>query len=361
MHLAVKSYTLVCALVLVWAVLVPVINNAASAQESTPEATPITYDAPFDPIPLYEALLYAEFPTEYFPTDATAAATSPWLDGEDPTLDGSVAAVQIIFENAANIGLAYVIYPTVEAAQEAFERAVAGSDGMATPVAEGAVDGEPAIVLDYGDYQVNLIRVNNVLVDGASSDPIWAETIAAYGVGHLRRVLANLPSAAATPAASSSGVGSAVPADLYQQLLAAKFDGSGVPANLLNPQVTAWIDDSDTDLVGTVGAATVAFTGGDNMIAYIFFPTTDHAKRRMVDTVGLERSRGVEVIERDDLSYPAVITVNGEEALCVLRVDYVLVASNAVVKDGDVEAATQEAIALALAGAEHVVKLAEGA
>jgi hypothetical protein len=353
-----KSYLLLLSLSIgiVLTIPGPVVGGAgASAQE----ATPMAYDAPFDPIDLYEALLFAEFPTEYFPTGATAAATSPWIDPGDGTLEGSIAAVQISFENATGIALAYAIYPTVEAAEEAFARAEAGAGGLATPIAAGTLDGEPAIGLDYGDYQVYLVQVNNVLIDGAAVDPAWADVIATYGVKHLRRVVATLPPASATPVASDSAFGQITPEELNERLLAAEFSGAGVPSHLLNPQVAEWSDESDTDLVGTVGAATVTFTGGDNGIAYIIFPSSDHAERRVIDTTGLERARGVEVTERTDLAYPAVITNDGEEVVCVLQVDFALVAAHAVIENDDPDAAIAQAIALAEAGADHMVKLAK--
>jgi hypothetical protein len=329
-----------------------------ASTEATPEATPITYEAPFDPIALYKLLLLAEFPGEYFPSGATTAATSPWISSQDATLEGAVAAVQISFEGAESIALAYAIYPTAEAAQESFELAAAGAGGLATPVVSGTLDGEPLITLDYGDYQVFLVRVNNVLIDGAALDSAWAEAIAAAGVGHLRRVVATMPAASATPEALTSVLGDVTPEALNQRMLAAKFNGTGVPTHLQNPQVAAWVDDSDTDLVGTVGAATISFTGGDNLIAYLVFPTADHAERRLVDTMALERARGIDVSEPSNLGYPTVITNDGYEVLCVLQIEYALVAANAVIVNGDTAAAVQQATALALAGADHLVKLA---
>jgi hypothetical protein len=79
-----------------------------------------------------------------------------------------------------------------------------------------------------------------------------------------------------------------------------------------------------------------------------------------VETAAAERAIGNDPVERADLAYPALILGDDTGVACVLRVDYVVIAGYSQISDGDVEAATKNAIALALAGADHVVKLAAG-
>jgi hypothetical protein len=269
--------------------------------------------------------------------------------------------VQITFEGNQSMALAFAIYPNAADARAGLERAATQTAGVATPIATPAAATDPTVVLDYGNFKVCLIQVNNVLVDGAGLDAQAATAIAEAGVEHLRKVAASLPTGAATPEASTQVLGSVTPNQLSQLLLVTTFAGAGVPSNLTNPQVAAWTDMSDSDLIGTVGAATVSFTGGDNLIGFLVFPNAAAAKKRVIETSAMARAKGVSVTQRDDLNYPAVITVNGTVLLCVLQVDYVLVVANSTIQNGQADAALTEAITLALAGADHLVKLAAAA
>jgi hypothetical protein len=345
--------------VLLVAVLVVCFGSGfVTAQEGTPVASPVASEAPYDPLALYDALLKATLDQQYWPSGATSANASPWVNSGDPTLQGTVAAVQITFEGNQSTALAFAIYPTAADAQAGLERAATLTAGVATPVATPSNASDPTVVLDYGNFKVCLIQVNNVLVDGVALDAQSAIVIAKAGVEHVRNVASVVPTGSATPEASTQVFGEITPDQLSQRLLVATFAGAGVPANLTNPQVAAWTDESDSDLIGTVSAATVSFTGGDNQIAFLVFPNATAAKQRLIETAAEERANGADFTERDDLDYPAVITVNGTDLLCVLQVDYVLVAANSTIQNGHADAALTEALTLALAGADHLVKLA---
>jgi hypothetical protein len=333
-------------------------RGIVTAQEGTPVASPVASEAPYDPLALYDALLKATLDQQYWPSGATSATASPWANSSDPTLQGTVAAVQITFEGNQSTALAFAIYPTAADAQAGLERAATLTAGVATPVATPSNASIPTVVLDYGNFKVCLIQVNNVLVDGAALDAQSAVAIAEAGVEHLKNVASVVPVGSATPEASTQAFGAVTPEQLSQRLLVAPFAGAGLPSTLTNPQVAAWTDTSDSDLIGTVSAATVSFTGGDNLIAYLLFPTSTAAKQRLIEKSAEQRTSGVTVTERDDLDFPAVITVNGTDVLCVLQVDYALVAANSTIANGNTDAAITEAISLALAGADHLVKLA---
>jgi hypothetical protein len=159
----------------------------------------------------------------------------------------------------------------------------------------------------------------------------------------------------ATPEASSAIFGEITPDQLYQRLVVAQFSGTGVPAALSSPQVTDWTDSGDSDLIGTVGAAYVTFTGGDNAIGYLIFPNSTIAEQRVIENSAQARALGADISESNDLGYPAEVTVNGSDVICVLRLDYVLVAGSATVGDAGTDAAIADAVAMAKAGAEHIV------
>jgi hypothetical protein len=331
--------------------------SGAKAQESTPEASPVTSGSPYDPLLLFEAFLQTEFPQEWWPTTTVQAVAKPWLTA-DAALQGTVAAVQISFEGSESFGIAYAIYATEANAAQGLQRASTETGGVATPAALPAEIDAPGVVLDYGSFKVCLIQVNNVLVDGAALDVDSAVALAQVGVEHLRQVTSGLPDAAATPIASSSVLGALTPDQLRDLLVTSDFTGTGVPTYLQNPQVAAWIDETDTDLIGTAGAATVTFTGGEGGIAFLIFPNSTAAKIRVVESAAAERISGTDPDERTDLPYPALIMVDDTGVTCVLQVEYVVIAGYAPLRDGDVDATTEDAVALALAGAEHLVNLA---
>jgi hypothetical protein len=281
------------------------------------------------------------------------------VNGGDSTLDATVAAVQITFEGSSSTGLAFAIYPSAVEARESLDRAATETGGVATPVATPAATGDPTVVLDYGSFKVCLIQVNNVLIDGVGLDEQTAVAMARAGVEHLNNVAAVVPRGAATPEAGSAVFGSVTPEELNQRLVVAQFEASGIPSALSNPQVTAWTDTSDSDLVGTVGAAYVTFTGGDNAIAYLIFPNSTIAEQRVIENAAQARAQSAAVTEREDLGYPAEVTVSDTDVICVLRVDYVLVAGSATIVDGQTDAAVNDAIALAKAGAAHLVTIAK--
>lgn len=334
----------------------------AAAQESTPVASPIVSplagEEPYDPVALYEALLRTQLDQHAWPSDATGATAAPWVNSGNAALAGTVAAVQITFEGSTSAGLAFAIYPTAADAKAGLDRAATQTGGVATPVATPEAATEPTVVLNYGNFTVCLIQVNNVLVDGAGLDSASAIAIARAGVEHVRNVEAVLPPGASTPEPAAAAFGSVTPVQLNQRLQVAQFSGSGLPAKLTNPQVTPWTGETDTDLVGTVGAAYVTFTGGDNHIAYLVFPDSTAAELRVIETSAQERASGADVTERTDLTYPAEVVINGADVLCVMQVDYVLVVANATLQNGQTDAAIQQAIALAQAGADHLVKIA---
>ncbi len=350
-------------LILIAVLVTGVAASSAVAQENTPEPSPATspvvVEEPFEPLALYDALLRAPFDQKYWPSDATKANASPWVNGGDSTLDATVAAVQITFEGSSSAGLAFAIYPSAVEARESLGRAATQTGGVATPVATPAATGDPTVVLDYGSFKVCLIQVNNVLIDGAGLDEQTAVAMARAGVEHLNNVAAVVPSGAATPEASSAAFGSITPVLLNQRLVVAQFAASGIPSALSNPQVTAWTDTSDTDLVGTVGAAYVTFTGGDGAIAYLIFPNSTIAEQRVIENAAQARAQGADIADRANLGYPAEVTVNGTDVICVLRVDFVLVAGSTTIVDGQTDTAVNEAIALAKAGAEHIVTIAK--
>src|SRR4051812_16242390 len=88
-------------LVLIAVLIAGIAGAQASAQESTPvgspAASPIAAEAPYEPLALYDALLRAPFDQLYWPSGATSATASPWINSSDATLAGTVAAVQITF------------------------------------------------------------------------------------------------------------------------------------------------------------------------------------------------------------------------------------------------------------------------
>jgi hypothetical protein len=120
----------------------------ALAEEGTPEATPVA--EAYDPLILFESLLQAEFPQEYWPSSTVQVVTQPWASANE-ALAGTIAAVQITFEGSGSFAIAYAIYPTGADAAAALERASNETDGLATPVAPPNIVGAPAIALDYGD------------------------------------------------------------------------------------------------------------------------------------------------------------------------------------------------------------------
>jgi hypothetical protein len=351
-----KSYLVIALLVLV-AMVSGLGNRTAFAQVSTPVASPVAYDAPFDPLLLFEALLQSEFPQEYWPTTTIRAVATPWTTTNE-TLENTVAAVQIAFEGSESFGIAYAIYANETDAAAGLQRASIETGGVATPAALPAEVDAPGVILDYGSFKVCLIQVNNVLVDGAALDVDSAVALARVGVAYLQQVAEDIPAPAATPVAVSSPFGTVAPEQLRDLLVASEFTGTGVPSYLQNPQVAEWADARDTDLIGTSGAATVSFTGGEGGIAYLIFPNSTAAQVRLVESAAAERAAGNDPVERGDLAYPALILGDESGVSCVLQVDYVVIAGFAPIRDGDVDAATEDAIALALAGAEHVLSLA---
>jgi len=353
-----KSHLVILSLIFIATLAMPGTGKAI-AQESTPVASPVAGEGPYDPLLLFEALLQTEFPQEYWPTTAIQAVAKPWATTEE-ALTGTVAAVQISFEGSEAFGIAYAIYPTEADAADGLQRASTETGGIATPAALPADIDAPGVILDYGSFKVCLIQVNNVLVDGAALDVDSAVALARVGAEYLLQVVEGMPAPAATPAAASSHLDAVTPGQLRDRLVVSEFTGTGVPSYLQNPQVAAWIDETDTDLIGTAGAATVSFTGGEGGIAYLIFPDETAAKIRVVESAAAERAAGNDPIERADLPYPALILGDDSGVACVLRVDYVVIAGYAPMRDGDVEATTQDAIALALAGAEHVLNVAEG-
>src|SRR5262245_4103399 len=293
-----KSYRCFTMLFTVLMLITPMAGRTV-AQEASPVASPATSDAPYDPLLLFEALLQTEFPQQYWPTTTIQAVAEPWTTSNE-ALAGTVAAVQITFEGSESFGIAYAIYATAADAAAGLQRTSQETGGMATPAALPAEIGSPGLILDYGSFKVCLIQVNNVLVDGAALDVDSAVALAQVGAEYLEQVAATLPAPAATPIAGSSFFTSITPRDLRDKLVASEFSGTGVPSYLQNPQVADWIDETDTDLIGTTGGATVSFTGGEGGIAYLIFPNVTAAQVRVIESAAAERAIGNNPTERTD-------------------------------------------------------------